>query len=328
MIFDETFDDLFGENFGNDEDSLPKYTAGLFIAAIIAEGAYGIATGVWGSTKLVIVLFATIVMGVFSFCLLSNFFGRIARGLFKTLLYSLVFALAGCAAGFIIIKTGIMRELLGNTFKPIPILKISVSCAFLFAVISEIQIAIADTRNVASQENDDGDDDEEDDSESDYEEEDDDSEEEYDDDDSDDDDNEEEYDDSDDDDSEEECYIPEDLRNGLEEIDFHEYNDSSNILVKDINDKFGLCVCEDESEEHNLCLGFVHFNETNFSSKQKSRIRELLDRREYAALLSEDYCDFGDEWLCKRILCDLDDDETLETLFQKINLLEMTAQDI
>ena len=302
MIFDETFDDLFGENFGNDEDSLPKYTAGLFIAAIIAEGAYGIATGVWGSTKLVIVLFATIVIGVFSFCLLSNFFGRIARGLFTTLLYSLVFALAGCAAGFIIIKTGIMRELLGNTFKPIPILKISVSCAFLFAVISEIQIAIADTRNVASQENDDGDDDEEDDSESDYEEE--------------------------DDDSEEECYIPEDLRNGLEEIDFHEYNDSSNILVKDINDKFGLCVCEDESEEHNLCLGFVHFNETNFSSKQKSRIRELLDRREYAALLSEDYCDFGDEWLCKRILCDLDDDETLETLFQKINLLEMTAQDI
>lgn len=335
------------ESFVGDDEELPKFTGGFFVTIVVIEGIYGYFTGLWGSVKLFSWIAATIISAAVIFLLhekskiigvIFNIIGGITRALFRFLFYAAVLSIIIGIALFVFLKTGLAKEawqifqnyiakmeklkkiiaLFSFNFAVNTVLFVSCLTGFVFALIDEISklkmLFDSRSRNEADCEEEDDEDDGEECCE--YES------------------AEPEETETDDKNENFEIAIPNDplddialnIARKLKNIGFRLYDKYT--LTKKINDRYGLCFYHDASNP--LCFGFLHYNDTNFSKKDKGIIKDIFDRNEYANYFSEGDCGWEDDkWICKNILHEnlQDDDESIDNLIKKIKLLGRTVKD-
>jgi hypothetical protein len=83
----------------------------------------------------------------------------------------------------------------------------------------------------------------------------------------------------------------------ISELGFGVDPDDKNGVYKDISDNYGMVFFHDE--ESPLTFGFYHYNDKNFSPEQRKWLTEVFGRREFTEDF-DDFCDWGDQWICKR----------------------------
>jgi hypothetical protein len=117
-----------------------------------------------------------------------------------------------------------------------------------------------------------------------------------------------------------------------EEGGFYVYKKQGHFLLKDINDKFALMFYH--SQQWPWCFGFHHFNDTIFSTTQKSELGEILNRLEFSDRLSKDIKQAVGFDFYKEIDIQTFDDENRDSadivnwIYDRYKLLEQTVNSL